>query len=309
MTIDATYTESLTPVKAWALQVRAPFLLLAVLLVAIGSSASLFYGSFSPGLSVIALLGAVLAHAAVNLFNELSDYRTGIDDNTRRTPFSGGSGMMQRALTSEANVKKVAWACLLAALGLGILACTLSTWWLLAFIIPGGLAARFYTSHLARVTLGELAAGACLGSFVVLGTFLLQVGTLPPEIFLLSIPPGILTSLLLFLNEFPDCEADAQGGRRHLVILLGKRACSRLYAFSLLSIYPFVIACVAFRLFPVPTLLALLTLPISVKAARITLQHYNSHEHLVPALGANVGVVLGTDALLAVGYLIGAFLR
>jgi 1,4-dihydroxy-2-naphthoate octaprenyltransferase len=33
-------------------------------------------------------------HVAVNALNEASDYKTGIDFNTERTPFSGGSGTL-----------------------------------------------------------------------------------------------------------------------------------------------------------------------------------------------------------------------
>jgi 1,4-dihydroxy-2-naphthoate octaprenyltransferase len=43
---------------------------------------------------VLALIGLVALHAAVNAFNEASDMRSGIDLQTTRTPFSGGSGSM-----------------------------------------------------------------------------------------------------------------------------------------------------------------------------------------------------------------------
>ena len=39
-------------------------------------------------------------------------------------------------------------------------------------------------------------------------------------------------------------------------------------------------------------------------AAIGALRHHDDHEAIVPALGANVGVVLGTDILIAVGFLL-----
>ena len=73
---------------------RAPFLLLPVTLVALGAAAAARDGAFSWSRSLVALLGLVALHVAVNAFNEASDFRSGIDLETRRTPFSGGSGTL-----------------------------------------------------------------------------------------------------------------------------------------------------------------------------------------------------------------------
>jgi 1,4-dihydroxy-2-naphthoate octaprenyltransferase len=53
------------------------------------------------------------------------------------------------------------------------------------------------------------------------------------------------------------------------------------------------------------TLISLLTLPIAVKAAALTLRRFQDPRGIVSALGWNVAVVLGTDFLLAAGFLIG----
>jgi hypothetical protein len=45
--------------------------------------------------------------------------------------------------------------------------------------------------------------------------------------------------------------------------------------------------------------LGLLPLPLVFKASITTLKYYNNMEKLIPALGANIGTVLLTDALLA----------
>ena len=43
---------------------------------------------------VLVLLGALAAHISVNAFNEYSDFKSGLDQQTDRTPFSGGSGTL-----------------------------------------------------------------------------------------------------------------------------------------------------------------------------------------------------------------------
>ena len=231
-------------IKTWAMQIRAPFLLLAALLVLIGGAAAHAAGAFDPLRFLLALVGTVLAHVSVNLFNEHSDHRTRIDEHTTKTPFSGGSGMMQQGHTSPRAVLLVASTTLLVAFVIGVYLASVSSWWLLAFVIPGALATVLYTSHLAKVLMGELAAGLTLGTFVVLGTYFSMTGTLALPVVLASVTPGILTALLLLLNEFPDMEADQAGGRYHLVIALGRRKAALVYTGFLMAGYLLIVGAV-----------------------------------------------------------------
>jgi len=291
--------------QVWAAQIRAPFLLLSVFLVLIGGAAAYRDGTFMQLRFGLAMLGIVLAHVAVNLFNELSDHRTGIDLHTRRTPFSGGSGNLQQGATTPRAVRVAAFAALLGAFFSGLYLAWVAGWPVLAFMLAGGLVILFYSTHLARWGLGELMAGLCLGTFVVLGTYYVQARTLTGSVVWLSLTPGILTSLLLLLNEFPDAEADRRGGRAHLVILLGWRNAARVYTAALAGSYALLGLGVVLGRLPATVLLAFLTLPLAYRSARTAWQHGSEWERMLPALAANVGVVLGTDLLLALGYFLG----
>ncbi len=291
-------------IKVWAGQIRAPFLLLAVVLVMIGGGVAHDNGSFDFLIFSLCLLGAVLAHASVNIFNELSDHRTGIDSRTRRTPFSGGSGTLQAGLLTVRQVTVAAWGTLLSAFIIGAYLTLVSGWLILVLAIIGGLVSVFYTSHVTRLALGELAAGICLGSLVVIGTYYAMTGQVSGEVILVSILPGLLTALLLFLNEFPDLEADRDGGRRHLLILLGRKRAAVVYVLSLAACYLFILLMALSGALPTITLISLLTAPLAVKAARTTLKHHDDFEEMIPALGANVGIVLGTDLLIAIAYFV-----
>ena len=290
--------------RVWFYQIRAPFLVLAVVLVLIGIAVANRQGDVYWVQTVLVMIGVILSHVSVNLFNELSDFRTGIDSMTERTPFSGGSGMLQSGNTSYKAVSLTASLSLLLAAGIGIYFCFASGWLILVFMIPGGVAIIFYTSFFARCLFGEFISGLTLGSFVVMGTFYALTGTLGLEVVLLSIPPGILTALLLFLNEFPDHQADRLGGRRHLVIYFGSRKASFIYIVALASVYVFIIALAVLGNSPRTILISLFTLPLAFKAARTIKEHHDDAKKMIPALAANVGVVILTDLLLAVGYLI-----
>ncbi|MHB9031030.1 MAG: UbiA family prenyltransferase [Candidatus Latescibacterota bacterium] len=295
----------LTKMQIWLKETRANFLILSVLLVMIGGAAGLRAGSFHPGVFVLTVIGVVLAHVSVNLFNEYSDWRTGIDQHTRKTPFSGGSGTLQAGHLKPGQVKAAAWGTLFGAFLIGLGLAFRSGWPVLALMAAGGLTTIYYTEHLTRWTLGELASGITLGSFVVLGAYYVQTGLFDSTIIWVSIPPGILTALLLFLNEFPDAEADRAGGRRHLVIVLGKPLAAKLYAFLLLAVYGVIAGGLAAGALPKGTLLAFLTFPVAIKAALLTLRYSTDIERMLPAQGMNVITVLATDFLLAAGLLIG----
>lgn len=289
-------------IAIWMQQIRAPFLVLSVALSLIGIAAAQWDGFTQWGQAALLTLGVILSHIGVNLFNELSDFKTGIDAHTERTPFSGGSGMMQAGKTTPGAVKMAAYGALILAGLIGLYFCLISTWYILIFMIIGGLTARFYTSHLAKWLIGEFMSGLTLGTFVVLGVYLAMTGTLHWGIVWVSIPPGILTSLLLFLNEFPDEKADRTGGRHHLIIHFGKAWGARVYVLSLAATYLIILLGPFMLDIPYLVLIALLTLPVAMKAGLTALKYHNDMPRLAPALGMNVMTVIGTDLLLAVGF-------
>ncbi len=307
--------KDISKIQVWMAQTRANFLLLAVFLVAIGLAyAAKYYPGqeFSWINAALILAGTISAHISVNLFNELSDYYTKIDFLTKRTPFSGGSGMLIQGRTKPWQVKAAAITTLLIAAAIGAYF-TMTAHWSIAIIsLIGAFTIVFYTSTLAKVLLGELFAGLALGTLVVVGSFIAMTGSagtgllqlVPLEVWLVSIPPGILTSLLLLLNEFPDVEADKEGGRKHLVIKFGKKLSAGIYTagmtvtFLILLMLP-LLGIASFWLY-----LALIPLPVAFKASQIALNQSESTEKMVPAMGMNVMVVLGTDLLIAVAVLL-----
>lgn len=290
--------------KTWFLQIRGPFLILSVVLVLLGVAMAYQSGVIHWIHSALLMIGVLMTHISVNLFNEYSDFKTQIDTYTHRTPFSGGSGLLQAGSTSPKSVLTTAYVMLIFSALIGFYFIWVSGWMIAIFMIIGGLSIRFYTSHLTKWLLGECFAGLALGTFVVLGVYYALTRNLTLDVFWISIPPGILTFLLLFLNEFPDAEADQKGGRHHLVIHFGKKKASRIYAGALILVYAIILTAPFILTIPSIVLVALLTLPLAVRSIVITMKHYDDTTHLIPALGMNVGVVILTDLLLAVGYLL-----
>jgi 1,4-dihydroxy-2-naphthoate polyprenyltransferase len=301
----------------WMAQIRINFLLLAVFLVGIGLAITYKHtvsinAEFDFFHAVLIMTGVVLAHISVNLFNEYSDYFTRIDFNTVRSPFSGGTGMMVSGNTSPRAVIFTAVITLLLAFAIGCYFAMVSHWSILVISLTGALTIVLYTPFFQRIMLGEFLSGLTLGSFVVIGTYIAMTATpdtglgriLTPGVLLISIPPGILTSLLLLINEFPDTEADKQGGRKHLVIHFGKQKAAYIYAFGLFLTFVIIMALPFLGATSKWIFLALIPLPLAFNTGFTAVRHYEDRNRLVKAMGKNVFIVLGTDLLMAVGILI-----
>jgi len=208
--------------------------------------------------------------------------------------------------TTPAEVKKAALITLFIGLAVGTYYVVESNWVLLIFIAIGAFSILFYTNFLAKLMLGELFTGLALGTLVVLGVFIAITAKnavagafIPLEVILLSIPPGILTAQLLLLNEFPDVEADIQGGRRHLVIQFGRKNAAIIYILGHVANYSIIILLPILGISTFWIYIALLTIPFAVKASKTSL-HFNLEEpeKNFEGMGKNVLTVLITDFLL-----------
>jgi len=92
--------------KTWFVETRPQFLLLSVVLAFLGTCIAWYDGSFHLGYALLAFVGLLLAHISVNVLNDYFDYRSGIDLETKRTPFSGGSGILP---TAQLTPRQVFW--------------------------------------------------------------------------------------------------------------------------------------------------------------------------------------------------------
>jgi 1,4-dihydroxy-2-naphthoate octaprenyltransferase len=288
----------------WIKETRPQFLILSVVLVLLGTSVAFKYGYFNWIKFFLTTAGLLLAHISVNVLNDYFDYKSGIDKNTIPTAFSGGSGMLVKGLLKPADVYLFGLMTLVTGLFIGVYLTLISGWQLIVIIIIGGFAIYFYTSFLTKWLIGELWAGLGLGTLPVIGTFFVQTRFLNLEILIVSLIPGLLTANLLFLNEFPDFEADRKGGRYHLVIALGRRKATFLYAGIMFLAYLCVILGVLLKIMPLQALFVIVTLVFALKSIIITFRNYDNIERLIPALKFNVITILGADFLLAFSYFI-----
>jgi 1,4-dihydroxy-2-naphthoate octaprenyltransferase len=275
--------EPTMSVKNIFLETRPQFLLLSPILVFLGMGIALYGGSFNTLYFVLSIIGLVLLHASVNTLNDYNDFKTGVDLKTNRTPFSGGSGFLPAGLLKPSTVLALGLATFFLAVPIGIFFLFKLGWDIAPLFIIGAVFVLFYTSHLTRI---------------VLGTFIIINGGFTYGALYASIPSGFLVFSLLLLNEFPDAEADKIANRKTLPIILGHRGAAVVYSTLVIATYLWIVLGVILNIMPVWTLLALLTLPVGIKAIKGSLT-YKTFEELIPAQGANVMIVLGIQYVLA----------
>ena len=297
----------MTDLKTYAALARAPFLTLPVTLVVCGAGAAAYEGTVYWEATLLSLVGLVAVHVAVNALNEWSDMRRGIDMNTTRTPFSGGSGTLP---AGKAPVE--------AALRLGIFSSVvglvIGLWFLsrigpafIPFLLFGAVFVLGYTDALARMGVGEVAAGLGLGGLAVSGVAIVQEGMLGGVALAASVPAFLMTFNLLLLNEYPDEEADREGGRKNLVILMGRRGSALVYSLAALLVPLWIVGAVFFGPFPVWALAGALPSILLVKPLSWALGDTTAHVP-IPALGANVTWNLATNTLLGIGLFVASLM-
>ena len=289
--------------RLYFLETRPQFLILSVVLGLTGTCIAWYDGFFSIGDALLATFGLILAHMSVNSLNDFFDYRSGIDKVTDRTPFSGGSGMLKEGLLTSREVLWIGIITLLLTIPIGIYFILTKGWLLLPLIIVAAACVVLYSPLIQKFYWPEWSPFLGLGVLPVLGMYFSQTGMYTLHAVIASIPSGFLVHNLLLLNEFPDIEADKVANRKTLPITMGGRGAAIFYTVFTIMVYIWIIVAVIFKAMPVFTLLALLTLPLAVKAIRGSFK-YKERDRLIPAMAGNVMVVLLTQVLIGAGYIL-----
>jgi 1,4-dihydroxy-2-naphthoate octaprenyltransferase len=296
-------------VKGVVTVIRIPFLILAMILGILGAAVAWYesrrFGTpFHFGYALLATLGLLVAHAAVNIFNEYFDCRSGLDYKTRRTPFSGGSGAVPGGLLTVREALWLGIACLVFIVPIGVFFAAVKGWMLVPLLVLAVLLIILYTPLILKMGYPEWSPGLGLGILPVMGAYFVHTGEYTMTALIASIPSYFLVHNLLLLNEFPDVEADITVGRRTLPIVAGKRRAALVFSFVTLLVYPWIVWAVIGGFMPVFGLLSLLTLPLSVQVVKGSFL-YEDMERFLPVMMKNVQLVLLTQALLAAGYILG----
>lgn len=317
---DVPVSEAMPPISlmtrifGWLVVTRAPFLTATLLPILFAGAlvAATTEGPFPWLAFLLAMFGGIALHIAANTFNDYFDWKSGADEANADyfLPYSGGSRSIELGLITPKGLLAIGWGSVLFATALGVALVSMAGTGILWFGVAGAAAAYFYTAPplrlVARKGMGELLIGLCFGPLMVGGTVYALTGAVGWPAFAAGIPLGLLTSAILWINEFPDAPSDAATGKNTLVVVLGKRNARWGYVALLIGAFLSIAALGATGYVPVGALLALLALPLAVYAIRILMKHYETRE-LVKANEGTIYLQALVGVLLALGCLIHVF--
>ena len=289
--------------SSWLRAIRIRFLLASVIAVSNGLAIAYWKtGQFDLLYAGLTYAGVAFLHASVDLLNDYWDYKRGIDAATTRTNFSGGTGVLpDNVLTPKAVYTAGIMFLILGAL-VGAYFVSIRGVMIAAILGFAVVAIYFYSTSIVNSGLGELFVGI-KGAMIVLGTFYVQVGVIDAAAIFIGIIVGLLSATVLFVNSFPDFDADKSKGRRTLVILAGKRKAAMAFPFFIIAAYALIIAGIFFGFTKVHSLASLASVPLAVKAIATLRKDHETTQGLVPTMGATVAYSRVTGFVLAASVL------
>ena len=269
-------------------------------------------GQFHPGYFLLVMLGLVLNHIALNMTDDYYDFRHLVDvfSDDKGNPYTGGSGTLSSGQIRPIEMRAVFTTLYVIAIGIGLFLGIMRGNFILFLLALGFFCAYFYTAPPIRFGyrgLGELAQLICFGPGIGLGAFYVQSQRVSWEAFWGTLPFGIMLFSMITINEIPDYFEDQKGGKRNLVVRLGRERGIWLFCVSVLSAYGAILAGVLLGRIPVLGLLSLLTLPIAYKTISVLRAHYRDPAKMAPA---NLGMICIhnlTAILLIFAYFVSGF--
>ena len=290
---------------------RAPFLAGSLVPVIIGAAYALSSKTFSFWLLLICAVGIIGLHLGANLLNDYFDARGSDPINMRVTPFSGGSRAIQDGELAPRMVLFMALFFFAIGFTVGI--------WLICLnrplVIPIGLlglgAGWAYSApplQLMSRGWGEAVIFIAFGPLVTLGTYYVMSGSLSWPAFVIGVPQGFFIAGVIWINQFPDYEADRRANKRNLVVKLGPEYSRYLYCVIMLMAFIFVFFLIGVAGFSYLIMLSFMAFPLALKAMRILWREYLSHTGIIPAQALTIQTLIAHGLLLSIGIALSRFI-
>ena len=254
--------------KAWMLAIRPRTLPAAAAGVVMGSALAWSDGFFRLDAALACLLTALLLQIGSNLANDVFDFERGTDTPERLGPVR----VTQAGLLTPSQVKYgMAVVFGLAAL-FGLYLAWLGGWPIIVIGLAAILSAIAYTGGpfpLGYYGLGDLFVFIFFGLASVAGTYYVQAGFVSAAAWWMTIPPGLIITAILVVNNLRDIENDRKAGKHTLAVILGERATKTQYLLCMIAAYLVLPLAAWMGVIPWSSLLAWFSLPLAVRATRL----------------------------------------
>lgn len=252
--------------------------------------------------TILIFLAVVSAQIIANLWNELKDFKSGLDAGQK----IGNAGSLTRGAVTPKLISTMIKVLMIVPIIIGLYLSATITWWyipagiiciLISFLYSGG------PKPISRTPFGEISSGIAMGFAIVLITGYAWTRELSLAFLIPALPATLLVGSIMLTNNIRDIRNDENHGRRTLAIVLGRDRAISLMSITYIFNFFWIGAWIYLKVLPIPALLALLAIIPAFKTIKIFYTHVDEIE-LDKAMGTTAGAAMLYQLLLSIGLII-----
>lgn len=255
--------------------------------------------------TVLIFLAVVSAQIIANLWNELKDFKSGLDAGQK----IGNAGSLTRGAVTPKLISTMIKVLMIVPIIIGLYLSATITWWyipagiiciLISFLYSGG------PKPISRTPFGEISSGIAMGFAIVLITGYAWTRELSLAFLIPALPATLLVGSIMLTNNIRDIRNDENHGRRTLPIVLGRDRAISLMSITYIFNFIWIGAWIYLKVLPIPALLALIAIIPAFKTINIFYTHVDEIK-LDKAMGTTAGAAMLYQLLLGIGLIISRY--
>ena len=252
--------------------------------------------------TILIFLAVVSAQIIANLWNELKDFKSGLDAGQK----IGNAGSLTRGAVTPKLISTMIKILMIVPIIIGLYLSATITWWyipagiiciLISFLYSGG------PKPISRTPFGEISSGIAMGFAIVLITGFAWTRELSLVFLIPALPATLLVGSIMLTNNIRDIRNDEKHGRRTLPIVLGRDRAISLMSITYIFNFFWIGAWIYLKVLPIPALLALIAIIPAFKTINIFYTHVDEIK-LDKAMGTTAGAAMLYQLLLGIGLII-----
>lgn len=252
--------------------------------------------------TILIFLAVVSAQIIANLWNELKDFKSGLDAGQK----IGNAGSLTRGAVTPKLISTMIKILMIVPIIIGLYLSATITWWyipagiiciLISFLYSGG------PKPISRTPFGEISSGIAMGFAIVLITGFAWTRELSLVFLIPALPATLLVGSIMLTNNIRDIRNDEKHGRRTLPIVLGRDRAISLMSITYIFNFFWIGAWIYLKVLPISALLALLAIIPAFKTIKTFYTHVDEIK-LDKAMGTTAGAAMLYQLLLSIGLII-----
>ena len=252
--------------------------------------------------TILIFLAVVSAQIIANLWNELKDFKSGLDAGQK----IGNAGSLTRGAVTPKLISTMIKVLMIVPIIIGLYLSATITWWyipagiiciLISFLYSGG------PKPISRTPFGEISSGIAMGFAIVLITGYAWTRELSLAFLIPALPATLLVGSIMLTNNIRDIRNDENHGRRTLPIVLGRDRAISLMSITYIFNFFWIGAWIYLKVLPIPALLASRAIIPAFKTIK-TFYTYVDEIKLDKAMGTTAGAAMLYQLLLSIGLII-----